>query len=84
MADFDMTFDTDNTFDMSFDSDSDFNAGMDNVQIVETGDYNKLANRPLINSVLVEGDKISDDYGLQNKMKRITEQMIDELLFGRS
>ena len=84
MADFNMTFDTDNVFDMSFDSDGEFNAGFENVQVVETGRYPPLAEKPSINGTTLIGDKTSDEIHVQHKMNRITEQMIDELLFGRS
>ena len=49
---------------------------------VETADYNKLSHKPTINSITVEGDKVGLDYNLQNKMEMITEQEIDDIIYG--
>lgn len=51
----------------------------DALRIVDgTKDYNRLDNRPSIESVLLEGDKTFAQLGLLD----ITEQEIDNLLYG--
>lgn len=47
-----------------------------------TKDYNKLTNKPTINGLTVEGDKTGPDYLLQNLMAEITDQEIDNIVFG--
>lgn len=47
-------------------------------------DYDLLENKPSINQFTVEGDKTAADYRLQDKMDLITEQMIDNLFYGRT
>ena len=54
------------------------------VTMVHTDNYDDLYNKPKINSITVEGDKTGPDYRLQNKMDVITEQMIDNLFYGRT
>lgn len=44
--------------------------------------YNQLTDKPTINRITVEGDKIGADYKLQDKMEEITEQMIDKMIYG--
>ena len=38
-----------------------------NNEVVETGDYNKLQNKPLINNVELFGNKTLDDLGIASK-----------------
>ena len=45
-------------------------------------DYELMDNKPSINQFTVEGDKTAADYRLQDKMDVITEQMIDQLIYG--
>ena len=47
-------------------------------------DYGELTNKPSLNAFTIEGDKTADDYRLQAKMDVITEQMIDNLFYGRT
>lgn len=47
-------------------------------------DYDLLENKPSINQFTVEGDKTAADYRLQDKLDLITEQMIDNLFYGRT
>ena len=44
--------------------------------------YEDLTHRPLLNGVLIEGNKQADDYSLQLKMNKVTDQEIDEILYG--
>ena len=46
------------------------------------GDYDNLRNKPIINGHTVEGDKTDADYNLQHKMDNITDQMIDNVIYG--
>ena len=47
-----------------------------------TKDYRYLANKPMINSVELIGDKSGSDLNLQDKMDRVTEHDIDIMMFG--
>lgn len=47
-----------------------------------TRNYNRLTNKPTLNSVVIEGDKISSDYKLQEEMEIVTDQNIDDIIFG--
>lgn len=47
-----------------------------------TSDYNKLSNKPQINSITLIGNKTSQDLGLEPTIIDITEQDIDDLIFG--
>lgn len=47
-----------------------------------TSNYEKLKNKPSINSVELIGNKTSDDLKLQGKMESITAHDIDVLMYG--
>lgn len=47
-----------------------------------TKDYNRLSNRPTINAVVVEGEKVGADYRLQDKMHELTIQEIELILYS--
>ena len=47
-----------------------------------TNNYEKLKNKPSINSVELLGNKTSDDLKLQSKMESITAHDIDILMYG--
>lgn len=49
---------------------------------VSTSDYDKLKNRPRINSVTLEGDKKASDLSLQEAMDAIIETDIDKMIYG--
>lgn len=64
MADFDLTFDMDNTFDMSFESgDSNFDIDFSSVHVIEVGHYAPLPDKPQINGETLIGDKSFEDLG---------------------
>lgn len=44
--------------------------------------YNQLEDKPMINSVTVEGNKNSAAYRLQDKMTTVTAQEIDTIIYG--
>lgn len=50
--------------------------------VVETGDYNKLFNKPQINYVELIGNKNSEELGLEPTIVDISEQDIDKLIYG--
>ena len=52
-----------------------------NTQIVSTDDYEKLYNKPVINDVTVQGNKVGEDYHLQDKMHALTTQEIEKILY---
>ena len=45
-------------------------------------DYNLLINHPSINSVELIGNKVSEELGLEPTIIDITEQDIDNIIFG--
>lgn len=49
---------------------------------VSTSDYDKLKNRPKINSITLEGDKKASDLSLQEAMDAILETDIDKMIYG--
>lgn len=49
---------------------------------VSTSDYDRLKNRPRINSVTLEGDKKASDLSLQEAMDAILETDIDKMIYG--
>ena len=45
-------------------------------------DYNRLINKPKINNVLLIENRTSEELKLQEKMNEITNQEIDDIIFG--
>ena len=43
--------------------------------------YYDLCDKPVLNGVIIEGDRVSEDYRLQSKIDVATEQDIDNMLF---
>ena len=64
-----------------FKQSQDLSAGFDNAQIVHTDNYDDLYNKPIINDVVVRGDKVGEDYNLQDKMHALTTQEIEKILY---
>lgn len=48
----------------------------------QIGYYPLLLNKPKINEVTLIGNKTSEELHLQHKMNEITNQEIDEIIFG--
>lgn len=46
------------------------------------GDYEALSNKPSINGVVLVGNKTSEDIHVQHEMNEITNQDIDNIIFG--
>ena len=63
MASFNAKFTNEDMFKATFKSGSSMNATFGNVQTVETGDYNALANKPQVNGETLVGDKSFEDLG---------------------
>lgn len=55
-------------------------SSMNDVQTIESGDYNKLTNKPKIGGVTVEGEKELEDYGLEV----VSSDFIESLFKKRS
>lgn len=82
MSDEEFVFDSNGFVDLDFDSDDDLiKLDIDPGQ-EGTDDYNVLRNHPYINNEEVIGNKTSKDYKLQDEMDEISNQEIDEILFG--
>ena len=47
-----------------------------------SNNYNTLTNKPQINSVTLIGNKTGEELNLQDKMKEITNQEIDTIIYG--
>lgn len=83
MSEFHATFNPDMTFNATFeDDDSSMNATFEDTQIIETGDYNKLANKPRINNEEVVGNKSFEDYG-DHIMSNIEIKAVFDKVFRR-
>lgn len=74
---------TESGTDISFADDAPFNASFGTVEKINTGNYEELFKKPIINGYTIIGDKVSNDYDLQDKMDAITPQDIDNLFYGR-
>lgn len=46
--------------------------------------YGELPDKPKLNGEEIVGEKVSADYGLQDKMEAMTPQDIDKVIFGGS
>lgn len=57
------------------------NGGISTAPGQGTKDYNRLTNKPTINAITVEGDKIGSDYKLQDKMDNLSVQEIEKILY---
>lgn len=44
-----------------------------------SNNYDDLYNKPILNGVTIQGNKISDDYNIQDKMDRITNSELETL-----
>lgn len=81
-ATFNAGFEESEPMQASFAEDAPMQMGFGQTQFVHTDDYNDLINKPKINNVVVEGEKLGADYDLQDKMSAVTAQEIDEIIYG--
>lgn len=63
-----------------FNSTLSFDTDLGYVQGVQS--YNSLSDRPQINSITLIGNKASEELGLEPTIADITEQDIDNLIYG--
>lgn len=68
MANFKATFAQSEGMKATFSSSGTMAADFGSVVKVHSDDYEDIRNKPTINSVEVVGDKVGDDYQLQNKL----------------
>lgn len=66
---------------ISFEDDASFNAGFGAVEKVSTSNYEELFNKPILNDRTIIGNKISSDYGLQDKMDVASQAEIEAILY---
>ena len=59
-----------------------FKTSLHGTAVEGTKDYEKLVNQPKINSIILIGDKTSNELKLQDKMSEVTLQEIDEIIYG--
>lgn len=77
MAQFDVKFRGDTRFKMGFRGDSTFRSGFNGATVVETGDYNKLNNKPRIENHELVGNSTIDEIGVGT----LTVQEIERILY---
>lgn len=82
----DVVFNADIKIGNSFDTDiklgNTFGADFGQVTKVSTSNYEELFNKPILNGRTIIGDKVSNDYDLQDRMDEITPQDIDKIFYG--
>ena len=82
MGRFTATFSDNDRFQVGFTTGDTLKAGFGDTQVIATGDYDKLKNKPVLNGVTIQGEKGSEDYKLQGAMDEVTAQDIDKIIFG--
>ena len=82
MAQFDVKFRGDTRFKVGFRGDSTFSSGFNSATVVETGDYEKLANKPSYNGVVWEGNKTFEDVGDYNLSNLEIKALFDRVFRG--
>lgn len=82
MATFNARFNEKETLFAQFDSKDDFNSSFGDVQVIPTGDYNALANKPSINEVVLKGNKTFEDLGDITLSNIEIKQIFDRVFKG--
>lgn len=77
MARFDVKFRGDTRFGVKFRGDSTFSSGFNGATVVETGDYEKLNNKPRIENHELVGNSTIDEIGVGT----LTVQEIEKILY---
>ena len=75
------TLQQDDTLDGQLQTTGSLTGQLSTPSVITTNDYDKLINRPHINSILLEGDKTSAQLKLQDKMDVLTPQEIERILY---
>ena len=65
----------------NFADDERLKSDFENAYEIHTDNYDDLYNKPIINDVVVQGDKVGEDYNLQDKMHALTTQEIEKILY---
>ena len=65
-----------------FDSTENLNAGFGNTQVIPTGNYNDLANKPSINEVELKGNKTFEELGDHLLTNIEIKQIFDRVFKG--
>lgn len=63
------------------DSRQPLSASFGEVKRVSTSNYEELFNKPILNDKTIIGNKISSDYGLQDKMDVASQAEIEAILY---
>lgn len=63
------------------DSRQPLSASFGEVEKVNTSNYEELFNKPILNDKTIIGNKISSDYGLQDKMDVASQAEIEAILY---
>ena len=79
---FTATFGSSETFNATFNSDDSMNVNFGALTNIGTSDYEKLSNRPSINSIVVTGKKNGNEYLLVNLNDAMLDADIDRIIFG--
>lgn len=82
MARFDASFHDVSKFNASFRESNNMNARFGDVQVVETGNYDPLINKPRIEGNELIGDKTFLQLGLLEITPQEIDDMFDELIYG--
>lgn len=82
MSVFKAEFNNASTFKAEFQTTDQMSADFGNVQVVETADYNKLANKPSYNGVIWEGEKSFEDMGDYNLTNLQIKAIFDRVFKG--
>ena len=77
MADFNAKFNGNATFNARFSGNATFNSGFGSTQVVETGNYDNLINKPSIEDVVLQGNKTFKQLG----MEALSVQEIEMILY---
>lgn len=83
MAAFRVIFQEKGDMPVRFSEDENISVRFGETKIVETGDYEKLRNKPRINDIELAGNKTSEQLKLQHQMLELSESDIDDILYGR-
>lgn len=78
----DFILDEEESLDFAIDDEESLDFTADAYINVATTDYNELVNKPQINGVTLIGNKTSADIHVQDPIDDITNQDIDNVIFG--
>lgn len=82
MVNFKATFTDTNNLKAEFTDSNSMTAEFGETTKVSTSNYEDLFNKPSINGVVLTGNRTSAQIKVQDMMEEITEQDIDNMIFG--